>query len=254
MTIEFPARASARAVSGTPSKPKVSVDDSDFEVLAQHMYTLMMRNVSSDGFLLTDPTNGALSLPGCIIAAPSFPKNTPGVDQDYVFNWVRDGAITAMEIAAAAAPSPSIGGGQTLDDYVAFARLCQGNARPTLAHAVFTVDGQPRPWTEQTDGPALQTLAVLQAWDRLDDRTKSQARELIRINLDFLLQNYQATTVNLWEEHSGFSFFARSAQLRCFREIAGNTLGSGLTFAAPAENLRLSDSTGCGHGCSISHR
>lgn len=51
------------------------------------------------------------------------------------------------------------------------------------------------------------------------------AKGLIARNLDFLLRVHQDRTTNLWEEHEGYSFFARSVQLRCFREIGANTLG-----------------------------
>jgi glucoamylase len=36
---------------------------------------------------------------------------------------------------------------------------------------------------------------------------------------------YQDPTTNLWEEHSGYSFFARAVQLRCLQAISSNTHG-----------------------------
>jgi glucoamylase len=48
---------------------------------------------------------------------------------------------------------------------------------------------------------------------------------VIARNLEFLLGAYTGTTTNLWEEHAGYSFFARSVQLRCFREVAANVRG-----------------------------
>src|SRR5436189_6478935 len=81
----------------------------DLPSLVPIMYTFMFRNIASDGFIYSDPQSpGDISRdskPGCIIAAPSFPADTPGIDEDYVFNWVRDGAITAMEVAKAAMPT-----------------------------------------------------------------------------------------------------------------------------------------------------
>jgi glucoamylase len=195
----------------------------DFQRVAQHMYTLMMRNVASDGFPFMDSTRTLMSKPGCVIAAPSYPANTPGISQDYVFNWVRDAAITALEIAAATSAQSGTPV-QDLIDYVTFAKICQANAVPTKGHACFTVDGQARPWTEQNDGPALQSIAILAAYDKLDAATQAAARTLVTENLAFLVQVYQDVTTSLWEEHSGFSFFARSAQLRCLQELTGNTL------------------------------
>ena len=115
--------SSVRAKSGAAlaldkHAPRAAHDQTDLTALAPYMLLMMMRNITSDGFVVEDPANpGQYSLPGCVIAAPSFPANTPGVDQDYVFNWVRDAAITALEIAAAGLPAMPDGGGvQMLND------------------------------------------------------------------------------------------------------------------------------------------
>jgi glucoamylase len=219
----------SRAASGTARRtiltPTTSPQEADLQVVAQHMFSLLLRNVASDGFLFQDPVTGQESSPGCVVAAPSFPANTPGVDQDYVYNWTRDAAITAMAIAAANLPTRPGAGVQTLIDYVRFAHTCQVNATPTLGHACFTITGQSRDWTEQSDGPALQTLAILQAYGQLDAPTQGLAAEVVGTNIGYLLGAYQAPTTNLWEEHQGLSFFARSVQLRCFQALAGNTCG-----------------------------
>src|ERR1700752_4287216 len=142
--------------AGSPKvSPQIAWSPAGLGKLAQHMFSLMLRNVASDGFLFVDPNHPepsdpqSFSLPGCIIAAPSFPANTAGIDQDYVYNWVRDAALTTMEIAAAKIP-PSVvkGGVEALIDYVNFAQICQNNATPTMGHASFTVDGESRPWSE----------------------------------------------------------------------------------------------------------
>jgi len=196
------------------------------EATAQHMFSLMLRNVASDGFQFTDPADPSkFSRPGCVIAAPSYPAAQPGVDQDYVFNWTRDAAITAMEIAAAGMPTRPGSGVQALIDYASFAKACQDNASPTLAHACYTIEGYSRPWTEQADGPALQSVALLQAHPQLDQAAQAVAAQVIGKNVDFILGHYTEPTFNLWEEHEGYSFFARAAQLRCLRAIAANSAG-----------------------------
>jgi glucoamylase len=243
--------ARARSASHHAALPKARAQtallQSDLQVIAQHMYSLMLRNVSSDGFQFADPTDPTkFSKPGCVIAAPSFPENQPGVDQDYVFNWTRDAAITAMELAAAEMPTRPGAGVQPLIDYVNFAKICQDNAAPTLAHACFTIQGQPRPWTEQADGPALQTLAMLQAFGQLDKPTQALAKKVIAKNLTFLLAAYQDQTFNLWEEHSGYSFFATSVQLRCLQEISSNTYGIAVPQGTADAMARLESALG-GH-------
>ncbi|MCE7000706.1 glycoside hydrolase family 15 protein [Saccharothrix sp. S26] len=219
----------------------------DLPSLAPIMYTFLFRNIASDGFVFSDPQApgdySRDSKPGCVIAAPSFPADTPGIDQDYVYNWVRDGAITAMEVAKAAMPPGPGGTVQTLNDYVAFADLCHANAQPpwTPGHACFTIAGDVRPWTEQNDGPALQSVTLLAAHDQLDPATRARAVDLVNANVAFLLGVYEAPTTNLWEEHTGYSFFARSAQLRCFEEVLASTvpgIAKPAGLAAAADWLR----------------
>jgi glucoamylase len=220
----------AKSAPGRAAAPRMRAQAGlrrvDLRAVAQHMYALMLRNVSSAGFQFTDPADPeTFSKPGCIIAASSYPASLPGVDQDYIFNWTRDAAIAAMELAAASVPTRPGAGDQALIDYVTFAKTCQDNATPTLAHACFTIEGRSRPWTEQGDGPALQTLAILQALPRLDAATRTVAAQVIGANLSFLLGAYQDTTTNLWEEHCGYSFFTRAVQLRCLRAISTEPAG-----------------------------
>ena len=224
----------ARTNRSDTTQPRASVQSSlapgnvDLPSFVPLMYALMFRNIASDGFAFSDPQApgdySKDSKPGCVIAAPSFPADTPGIDEDYVFNWVRDGAITVMEVATAGMPIRPGGTVQTLNDYVQFADLCHSNAQPTKGHACFTIAGESRPWTEQNDGPALQTVTILAAYDQLDAGTQKIAVDLVNANVAFLLQVYRNPTTNLWEEHTGYSFFARAAQLRCFAAVQATSV------------------------------
>ena len=147
------------------------------------------------------------------------------VNQDYVFNWTRDAAVVAIELAAGPLPTS-----QPLINYVQFAQTCQ-NSASAIGHfgrASFLINGTPRNWSDQTDGRALQTLAILQMYAQLDAPTQAVASAVIAANLNFLQNAYQGETVNLWEEESGASFFARSVQLKYFQAISANTLGIGV--------------------------
>jgi glucoamylase len=230
---DMPARTNrSRDVSRARANVQNSVAPAAVDPLSlvPAMYTFMFRNIASDGFVFNDPLSpgdaSRDSKPGCVLAAPSFPADTPGIDEDYVFNWVRDAAITAMEVAKAAMPTRAGGTVQTLNDYVRFAELCHSNAQPpvTRGHACFTIAGDVRPWTEQNDGPALQSITVLAAYGQLDPETRTRALDLVNANVAYLLGVYEDPTTNLWEEHSGYSFFARSAQLRCLQQIQASTV------------------------------
>ncbi len=193
---------------------------SNLTTVVQYMFWLMFRNVASDGFVFEDPVNaGVLSQAGCVLASPSWENGVTHVSQDYVYNWTRDAAIIAIELAAGTLPT-----NQPLIDYVHFAQICQ-NSGGDFDRAAFLINGNPRSWTNQTDGPALQTLAILQLFSRLDPPAQTAANAVIAANLSFLQNAYQGETYNLWEEEYGASFFARSVQLECFQALAANNLG-----------------------------
>ena len=198
----------------------------DPTAVAPYMFWPMMRNVASDGFVFNDPVHaGVLSAPGCVLASPSWENSATHVSQDYVYNWTRDAAIVAIELAAGPLPT-----NQPLIDYVQFAQVCQNSAAAFghFGRASFLINGNPRDqWTDQSDGPALQTLAILQLFARLDGPTQAVAQAVIEANLSFVLGAYQDTTTyfNLWEEHTGASFFTRAVQRRCFEAIQSNTIG-----------------------------
>ena len=205
------------------SKVRPAVVQSDLTAIAPYMFWLMFRNIASDGFVFEDPVNtGVLSQPGCVLASPSWENTATNLIQDYVYHWTRDAAIAAIELAAGPLPTA-----QPLTAYVQFAQTCQ-NAASGIGHfdrASFLIDGTPRDWTDQTDGPALQILAILQMYAQLDAPAQATADAVIAANLNFLAGAYQGQTWNLWEEEYGASFFARSVQLQCFQAITANTAG-----------------------------
>jgi glucoamylase len=202
-------------------------------MVSRFVFWLMFRNVASDGLVFEDPVNaGIVSAPGCVLASPSWENSATHVTQDYVYHWTRDAAIVALELAWAYA-NGNLPDTQPLIDYVTFSRTCQQSAGD-FDRASFYINGTQRPWTNQTDGPALQTLALLAMYRQLDQPTQAIAVELIAANLNFLRGAYQGQTYNLWEEEYGYSFFARSAQLRCFRAVAANSIGIAVPDWLPA--------------------
>ena len=214
----------------------LAVQQLDLSLLRGTLLPLMLRNVASDGFVMIDPTvfeRGAgadpaefLSKPGCIIASPSYHLDLQTVSQNYVFNWMRDSAIVATEIALADIPKRPADGLGPLDDYVTFAALCRSTVGQDLDNAKFTIEGQPvAGWPRQNDGPALQALALLTSYASLDGSSQQAARDLIEADVAFVLARWPDANTNLWEEVNGQSLFTRSVQLRCLTALRDNTLG-----------------------------
>ena len=196
----------------------------DLALVARYMFWLMYRNVASDGLVFDDPVNqGVVSLPGAVLASPSWENSATHVTQDYVYHWTRDAAVVAIELAWGYA-SGMLPDNQPLIDYVTFSQRCQLSGGD-FDRACYFIDAAPRPWTNQSDGPALQSIALLAMFGQLDPPTQAVAVALIDANLNFLAGAYQGQTYNLWEEEYGYSFFARSAQLRCLQAVAANTIG-----------------------------
>src|SRR3984957_13234163 len=217
----------------TYGKANAAVGQTDPTALAPYLFWLMFRNVASDGLVFNDPVHsGVVSAPGCVLASPSWENTATQLTQDYVYHWTRDAAIVALELSAAYTAN-MLPTNQPLIDYVTFSAACQA-ASGDFDRASFYINGTQRPWTDQTDGPALQTVALLAMYRQLDSPTQAIATGLINANLAFLSTAYQGQTYNLWEEEYGYSFFARSAQLRCFQAVAANAVGIAVPSWLPA--------------------
>ncbi len=176
------------------AKANAAVEQTDPAALAPYLFWLMFRNVASDGLVFNDPVHpGIVSAPGCVLASPSWENTATQVTQDYVYHWTRDAAIVALELSAAytAGTLPT---NQPLIDYVTFSATCQASPGD-FDRASFYINGAQRPWTDQTDGPALQTVALLALYRQLDAPTQAIATGLINANLAFLSTAYQGQTL-----------------------------------------------------------
>jgi glucoamylase len=207
------------------------------------MLSQMQRNIATACFVITD-TSGAsplLSSRGCVIASPSYKGYSRGVvpvDEDYVYNWTRDAAITVSEVLhSAPALMPTAVAVQTLTDYVGFADICQKSTPGDIGRGKYDVQGGGVAWSSQSDGPALRVLTLLQEYSSLSPATQTLAQQVIAHDLACLLGPspsagpgdttpwYKTTTFNQWEDTEGNCLFARAVQLRCFNQITTNTYG-----------------------------
>jgi glucoamylase len=192
----------------------------------------MLRNVSSGDIVYTDPVSSVTSRPGCIVASPSYANDGKTLTtQDYVKNWTRDSAIAAAEIALSGSIAGDQSASERLADYVKFASLCQSKSQPpnSVGQATYTLDG--KPWTSrpdpQNDGPALRAIVLLRSFNTIPVDSQPIAKQVIKTDIDYLLNNdnYKNSSMNLWEEVVGQSFFTRSVLLKCFRQFKSNSIG-----------------------------
>jgi glucoamylase len=242
---------------------QLSAQKSSLPAVAEHVFWLMLRNFATDDFVFVDPGSaGSVSAAGCVLASPTYPDPPvpagEGGPQDYLFNWTRDAAIAAMELAAPGAPLSATERKQRLSDYVSFASLCQAHipdeGHPDeFARACYTMEGLPREWSNQSDGPALQTLALLQASQFVGRDTQASIGKLVAANVQFLLTAYKCPTMSLWEEEKGNSFFARAVQLRCFETVRASKIGladpAGVDAAIAWLQTALPQHWDAGSGC-----
>ena len=206
------------------------------------LFFLMLRNISTKGWVFRGSA-GVESIPGCIIASPSHPPESPTsvdyTDQDYVYNWTRDSAIAAIELAnSLVLPSAY------LSNYIDFSLKAQNSDINKVGFACYRLNATLRDgslgeikWSEQSDGPALQCLAVFSAWDKLSDATKKNAKTIVENNIRYLIDAYSKKTKNLWEETDGFSIFTRSVQLKCFKEAIRRSIFNLQDLSSAINNL-----------------
>jgi glucoamylase len=214
--------------------------------VAPYMFSLMQRNIATSGFVLADhnasvtpPAPGGFTAPGCILASPSwsvggysYPGNVAPISYDYAFNWTRDAAITvSVVLSQAPVQIPVVAAAGILANYINFAETCQVSGN--IGQAKYTPEGGPTGASDESDGPALRVLTILQGFASLDSQTQNAARNVIAADLNYLLSNsrYQDPTVTLWEDTYGQSIFARAVQLRCLNQVIA--LGQGLEIPVP---------------------
>ena len=163
----------------------------------------------------------------------SYPGNVAPIIEDYVFNWTRDAAITLSAVLNQAPTQiPASGASELLANYVNFASTCQASGGH-IGQAHYTPEGGSTNSADESDGPPLRILTILQGFAGLDGPTQAVARNVIAADLSYLLDNnqYQNPTVTLWEDTFGQSLFARSVQLRALNQVIA--VGPGLGIPVP---------------------
>ncbi|AJR38734.1 AQG_2a_G0026680.mRNA.1.CDS.1 [Saccharomyces cerevisiae] len=168
--------------------------------------------------------------PGVVIASPS--QTHP----DYFYQWIRDSALTINSIVSHSA-GPAI---ETLLQYLNVSFHLQRSNNTLGAGIGYTNDtvalGDPKwnvdntAFTEdwgrpQNDGPALQSIAILKIIDYIKQSgtdlgakypfqsTADIFDDIVRWDLRFIIDHWNSSGFDLWEEVNGMHFFTLLVQL-----------------------------------------
>ncbi|CCA75132.1 probable glucan 1,4-alpha-glucosidase [Serendipita indica DSM 11827] len=164
---------------------------------------------------------------GVVIASPSTS------DPDYLYTWTRDASLVFKYIVDRFTSGRDSSLRTKIDNFVGHVGRIQQVTNPSgtvstgglgepkfmISEAAFTGEwGRP-----QRDGPALRatTLIAYANWLRANSNTTHVQNVLwpiISLDLNYVSNNWNSTTFDLWEEVSGASFFTTAAQHRALRE------------------------------------
>ena len=244
-------RAQSNAPATTSAVTSAAPAAANPAVYAPYMFSLMLRNVATYGFQVADhnapgnpPAPGGYTTTGCVLASPSwavggfsYPGNVAPIAEDYFFNWTRDAAITMSAVLSQAPVQiPAAGASELLANYVMFASTCQTSGGD-IGQAKYTPEGAQTGAADESDGPALRILTILQGFAGLDPAAQIVAKSVIASDLGYLLagNRYQQPTVTHWEDTFGQSLFARSVQLRALDQLIATGPGFGIAVPAGAQ-------------------
>jgi glucoamylase len=153
--------------------------------------------------------------PGCIIASPS--KKDP----DYFYHWARDSALTCSTLLKVLKwtyldPNYKLRFENILQNYILFEKHV---LKYNLGEPKYHTDGTlfTEPWGRpQNDGPALKVLVAIDLYKYFSSnkillqnlyQKDISKPSIIKSNLEFICDNYNMPSFDLWEEKKGFHFY-----------------------------------------------
>lgn len=181
----------------------------------------ILNNIGSSG------SQVAGTRPGIVVASPS--KTSP----DYFYTWTRDSALTIKTLVDEFLSTKSPGLERTIQEYITAQAHIQTIESPSgglctggLGEAKFNVDetaftgdwGRP-----QRDGPALRVIAMAAYAKYLvsggqNETVAEIVWPIVQNDLSYVLQHWNESTFDLWEEVNGSSFFTTAMQYRALVE------------------------------------
>jgi len=159
------------------------------------------------------------SKPGTIIASPS-------TDPPYQYHWIRDAALSMRVFINLYSKTKKNVYLIHIFNYIE--RECEIQKMNTITgigEPKVNIDNTPynEPWGRpQNDGPALRCLNLINIYQLLLDDypviMKQIVLPMIQTDINYILNNYNKTCFDLWEEIDGWHFYTRMVQLKCIKE------------------------------------
>ncbi|KAI0040041.1 glycoside hydrolase family 15 protein [Auriscalpium vulgare] len=181
----------------------------------------LLANIGHDG----GKSHGAL--PGLVVASPS--TQNP----NYLYTWTRDSSLVFKPLVdqVTSGEDPSLR--SLVDSFITVESKIQQTSNPSgtvtsggLGEPKFNIDGTAftLPWGRpQRDGPALRSTTMMAYGNWLLDHGNTSFVQttlwpIIQLDLDYVAQNWNKSTFDLWEEVNSSSFFTAAVQHRSLRE------------------------------------
>ncbi|KAI0373730.1 glucoamylase [Pilatotrama ljubarskyi] len=167
--------------------------------------------------------------PGVVIASPS--TSNP----NYLYTWTRDSSLVFKALIDQFTTGEDTSLRNLIDEFTSAEAILQQVPNPSgtvstggLGEPKFNIDetaftdawGRP-----QRDGPALRATAIITYanW-LLDNQNTTYVTNtlwpIIKLDLDYVTNNWNQSTFDLWEEINSSSFFTTAVQHRALREGA----------------------------------
>ncbi|KAJ3733829.1 glucoamylase [Lentinula guzmanii] len=193
-------------------------------------YVASQSPLAKAGLLANIGPSGSKSMgakSGIVVASPS------SVNPDYLYTWTRDSAVVFQVLVDQFTLGVDTSTRGEIDNYVASQVIIQQVSNPSgtittggLGEPKFNIDetaftgawGRP-----QRDGPALRSTALI-TWANflISESNTSYVTNtlwpLIQNDLNYVAQNWNQSTFDLWEEVDSSSFFTTAIQHRSLRQ------------------------------------
>ncbi|KAI0826811.1 glucoamylase [Trametes gibbosa] len=211
----------------------------------------LLANIGPSGSKSHGAKACTFSSPGIVVASPS--TSNP----NYLFAWTRDSSLVFKAIVDQFTSGEDTTLRTLIDQFTSSQAILQQVSNPSgtvstggLGEPKFNIDetaftdawGRP-----QRDGPALRATTIIAYANWLLDNSNTTyvtqtLWPIIKLDLDYVQNNWNQSTFDLWEEVNSSSFFTTAVQHRALREGAAFATRIGQTsvvsgYTTQAANL-----------------